>query len=286
MNNHSITRCMLVLCTAFAAMLSSNKALSQQPAECSGSEPAGARLPDLMNIIPHHVHVQEKQKRHRLMFTVGLANVGEGPLELAPTGSLEDPGVLVSANQNLYDSATADSGSVVCRRSLADAFVFHPSHNHWHLTGINGFDVRRAVDDGSGGVWDTTNAIGSVKEGFCLIDYVKMNDEQLAEFDITLSPRNYFDCSGVHGVSLGWVDYYHHATHGQYVDITGAPEGTYYLVVNANPDKRFLESDYANNYAWVSFTLRYNNTNNAIVRVLHNSLLVGQGIEPPSKTNR
>ena len=274
-----------LVAAGLTATLLSNPTFAQAP-ECPATLPGAARLPDLVNIVPHHVHIQEQQKRHRLMFTVGLANVGDGPLELAPTGSLEDPSVLVSADQHLYDGATAASSSIVCRRSLEDAFVFHPTHNHWHLVGINGFDVRRALDDGSGGAWDAGSAIGSVKEGFCLIDYVKMRDDQLDEFGLDLAPRTYFDCNGVHGVSLGWVDYYHHATHGQYVDVTGAPPGIYYLVVTANPDGLFIEDRYDNNRSWVSFTLRYNNSNNAIVRILFDSLGVGEGIEPPTKTNR
>jgi len=240
-----------------------------------------------MNIVPHHIHVQEKQKKSRLMFTVGIANIGQGPTELAPAASLSDPNVLVTANQNLYSGPTNQSGPPVCKRSLADAFLFHPEHNHWHLIGVNGFEVRRAVDDGSRGNWDKKKVIGSLKESFCLIDYVKMNDDQLAMFGITLPPREYFDCTGVHGISRGWVDYYHHATHGQFVDITGAPAGLYYLVATANPLKLFLESNYENNRVWVSFRLEYNNTNNAIVTVLFNSYdQVREGLQAPSGTNR
>jgi hypothetical protein len=155
------------------------------------------------------------------------------------------------------------------------------------LVGINGFEVRAALDDGSGGNWNWKQAIASLKEGFCVIDYVKMDDDQLAAFRITLPRREYFDCSGVHGISRGWVDYYHHATHGQYVDITGAPEGIYYLVLTANPNKIFIESNYENNQTWVGFRLDYNNTNNAIVTVLYDSLSrFGEGLRPPSKTNR
>lgn len=259
---------------------------AQDPPECGGTLPASAHLPDLMNIIPHHVHVQEAQKQHRLMFTTAFANVGDGPMELAPTSSLDGDG-FVGANQNLYDGPTNELGNVVCRRSLADAFLFHPEHNHWHLAGINGFEVRAALDDGSGGLWNPAPPFGSLKESFCLIDYVPMDDDQLESLGITRPKREYFDCFGVHGVSPGWVDYYHHATHGQYVDITGAPAGIYYLVLTANPDRKFIERSYDNNRAWVSFRLEYRNDNNAIARVLFDSLTeFGEGFRPPSKTNR
>jgi hypothetical protein len=71
------------------------------------------------------------------------------------------------------------------------------------------------------------------------------------------------------------------------VDITFAPEGIYYLTLTANPNKAFVEKNYENNRSWVSFRLNYNNANNAIVTVLYDSLQqVGEGLRPPSKTNR
>jgi Lysyl oxidase len=277
----------LIALAAISGSVYVTPVLAQTVPECPGQLPSSVRLPDLVNMVPHHIHVQEQQKQSRLMFTVGIANVGQGPTELAPAASLSDPNVLVTANQNVYAGPTNQSGPPVCKRSLADAFLFHPEHNHWHLIGVNGFEVRRALDDGSRGNWDKKNAIGSLKESFCLIDFVKMNDDQLSIFGITLPPREYFDCQGVHGISRGWVDTYHHATHGQFVDITGAPAGLYYLVVTANPLKLFLESNYENNRVWVSFRLEYNNTNNAIVTVLFNSFdQVREGIQAPSGTNR
>ncbi len=270
-----------------AVLLYATPISAQETPECGEPLPSIAHLPDLMNITPIHVHVQEAHKQHRLLFTVGLANVGDGPMELVPATSFTDPNVLVSANQNLYDGTTNDVGVPVCRHSLANAFEFHPTHNHWHLIGINGFDVRKALDNGSGGQWDTEQAIGSVKEGFCLLDYVKMADDQLADFGLTLPSREYWDCIGTHGISRGWIDYYHHATHGQYVDITGAPEGVYYLVVTANPDKIFIERDYENNRSWISFRLQYNGKNNAITSMLYDSLnQVGEGLRPPNKANK
>ena len=61
--------------TALAALLYAMPVSAQVVPECSGDLPSTARLPDLMNIIPIHVHVQEAH-RAPVMFTVGLANVG------------------------------------------------------------------------------------------------------------------------------------------------------------------------------------------------------------------
>lgn len=260
---------------------------AQEPPNCGPRPPAAAKLPDLMNIVPHHIHVQEARQRHRLVFTTGLANVGAGPLELVPNVSLEPPITLVSATQYVYDSETNSGSSRVCRKSLTDAFVFHPEHRHWHLVGVNEFSIYRALDNGSAGAWTTSGSLGSLKESFCLLDYVKMNADQLSSFGIALPLREYFNCYGIHGISRGWVDYYHHSTHGQFIDITGAPAGIYYFVLEANPDGIFLERNYTNNRSWVSFRLRYVNNNNAVVELLFDSFSqLGEGLEPPSGTNR
>ena len=29
-------------------------------------------------------------------------------------------------------------------------FVFHPAHNHWHITAVALFEVRKPLDDGRG----------------------------------------------------------------------------------------------------------------------------------------
>ena len=40
-------------------------AFAQVVPECGGSLPSTAMLPDLVNIIPHHVHVQEQNRKQR-----------------------------------------------------------------------------------------------------------------------------------------------------------------------------------------------------------------------------
>ena len=192
---------------------------------------------------------------------------------------------LTTANQLIYNGPSRSTGSPICQKSLADAFYFHPEHRHWHLKSVNRFSIYRANDAGSGGDWNTSSSLGSLKESFCLLDWVKMNEDQLQMFGITLEPSVY-NCF-FQGISRGWFDYYHHSTDGQFIDITGAPPGIYYLVLDANPDQLFLESNYENNRSWISFRLRYVKTNNAVVEPLFNSFTqVGEGLEAPSGTNR
>jgi hypothetical protein len=274
---------LLALLLFTTAMISS--AIGQELPQCGDPLPSGARLPDIMNMVPHHLLVKEAHKRNALVFTVGLGNVGAGPLELIPTIEFSPVVTLTTANQIVYDGPTRTTGVPVCQRSLADAFYFHPEHHHWHLKSVNRFTIYRADDDGSGGEWDPSSEFASFKESFCLLDWVKMSSDQLTRFGITLE-RSVYNCL-FQGISRGWFDYYHHSTDGQFIDITGAPAGIYYFVLDANPDGLFLESNYDNNRSWISFRLRYVKTNNAVVEPLYDSYArLGEGLEAPSRTNR
>ena len=53
-------------------------------------------------------------------------------------------------------------------------FVFHPAHNHWHLTDVALFEIRTALDDGTDGDIRAVFANQSIKTTFCLIDVIKL----------------------------------------------------------------------------------------------------------------
>jgi hypothetical protein len=133
----------------------------------------------------------------------------------------------------------------VVSESVTGTFVFHPTHNHWHLGAVALFEVRKGSPTGPL-VGDLQN-----KTSFCLIDLYKLDG------NAPTSEKVFWDCyTSYQGVSAGWVDQYHQATDGQELDITGIANATdYYLVTTTNPDGTYLESNPANNKAWVKFTL-------------------------------
>ena len=229
--------------------------------------PAGAHLPDLQTVVPQHLNLVNKQQQEVLRFSNSIANTGAGAMELHPVS--EDPRVYNDAQQNVYDAPTAAEGNRVCFHPLTQAFFFHPEHNHWHLRDVALFEVRRAApaDDGTGGNWGAVVG-NSVKETFCLIDYVPAEGTKPES-------RVYFSCFGDQGISVGWIDQYHHSTPLQDVDITGAQAGIYYLVSTANPVGIFLESDYRNNTAWVSFRLSRDSSGNAKIDLISHSPCAG-----------
>ena len=108
----------------------------------------------------------------------------------------------------------------------------------------------------------------SFKTTFCLIDWVKVDDNKKTP-EVT-----YWACDRTapyQGVSVGWIDQYHHSLEGQEIDFTGAPVGTYYLQVHVNDDGVFVESDTTDNVAWVSFRLTRASNGNAKITLISHS---------------
>jgi hypothetical protein len=158
------------------------------------------------------------------------------------------------------------SGAVVSEAPVSE-FVFHPEHNHWHITAVALYEIRAANDDGTGGNMGGVVGGQSLKTTFCLIDWIK------PEGNSNTGARTYFDCrpDARQGLSVGWVDQYHHALEGQEVEIkSDMGVGIYYLLTKANPDGNFLETTLSNNSAWTSFRLSRDSSGKAkITEIAH-----------------
>ncbi len=229
-----------------------------------------AQLPDLRTVVPLHLQLVNKQQREILRFSNGVANTGVGPWRMRPGFPISDTLQVQEAIQEILDV----HGNVV-EEKVVSRFAFHEQHNHWHIDGIALFEVRQGSPSGPvfGG--------NSLKTTFCLIDWYKLEGNSNA------LNRVYSDCAGAYqGISPGWVDQYHQATNGQQLDITGAPEGFYYLVSTANPDKVFIEKDYSNNTAWVGFYLRRFSNGNPKVEIINHSPCDSPGLCGEQAPNR
>jgi Lysyl oxidase len=99
------------------------------------------------------------------------------------------------------------------------------------------------------------NPILGTKRGFCVVDYARAPKE---DFTGTRDPRTYLDCGatingvvyhGNQGIGVGWADTYVRQLPGQWIDVTGVPDGNYILDVETNPDHIFQEGNYNNNEA-------------------------------------
>jgi hypothetical protein len=97
----------------------------------------------------------------------------------------------------------------------APYFQFHSCHGHYH---IRDFSVYELFTTGG------ALAAQGTKQGFCFEDSFKYEDG---------GKSHGFDCA-FHGITSGWGDWYYKQLVGQWIDITGVPEGDYIVRVTLN----------------------------------------------------
>jgi hypothetical protein len=227
----------------------------------SAAQSGPALLPDIVEEISH-IQIVNRQQQEILRFSTTHWNQGAGPLQVrgaTETGEcppdLRDQGSLCTfAKQELLDAV----GNVVDSVD-AGISIFHIEHNHWHQADVARFELHAGAISGP-------IVAANTKVTFCLID---VDSDPL--FVDRRSERVYWDCGGVfQGISVGWGDEYHQSTPLQDMNITGIPEGEYYLTHVANPARNWTESNYDNNDAWVKLYISRKGANPE-VRVLSES---------------
>lgn len=221
--------------------------------------PASALIPDLQTVVPQHLQVVRAHQRDLLRFSNGVANTGAGSLQFKPEFPIGD----IPGSQNAIQQLLDVNGAIVYEATVSQ-FEYHPEHHHWHIEAVALFEIRKGSPTGAivGG--------NSLKTTFCLIDWVKLDDNSNSR------ERVYFDCFGdLQGISPGWVDQYNQAIEGQELDLTGVAEGSYYLVSTANPEHTFIETNPDNNTAWTSFDLRRDKQGHPKITVTGHSNCVG-----------
>jgi hypothetical protein len=224
--------------------------------------PDNALLPDVTPGVPKHLNIHNQQQNESLRFTNVWANIGPGTLEYEPL--FPDPnaneGETQDAFQNLYD----DEGNFgltdqnIWHQTVSE-FIFHETHNHWHINDIGEFSVRVDNNGVPGDIAVGDNGeTASIKVGFCITNVFKYNGDESPT-----SQRIYWDCEvGLQGIQPGWADQYHQSVEGNEIDITGLPNDTYFLVHKWNPANAFVDGDDTNDESWVKFILSQENNGN------------------------
>ena len=243
-----------VAAVLLAAVLLSTGPVAAQLTQCAVQ--TGPLLPDLVvdrQKLVSQIFVSEEQfnnndcnvvegcvtkagKHTLLRFNTSTANIGEADLVIgSPSGCLQ---------------------------------LFHLSecHGHYHyenyadyrLWTAEGYKIWQALrrtdlraDDGvnaqllSVAVANGELVIGH-KQGFCMVD-----SYPYPLYEGTAGPAKFHDCTLNQGISIGWSDEYGSHLPGQFVQITGLPEGDYVLENQVNPLQMLPESDYTNNFTAV-----------------------------------
>jgi hypothetical protein len=103
-------------------------------------------------------------------------------------------------------------------------FESSPCHGHYHIKDFA--DYRLLNLDGS------VAALGH-KQAFCFIDTLHYSNDR---------KKQYASCDE-QGITSGWGDWYYKQLSGQWIDITGVPEGDYKVRVLINAVGTFLEGE-------------------------------------------
>lgn len=255
---------MLVLVLAAAACEDAAAPISPAPRISATHIRAigGPLYPDLQTLTPANfsistVKVRGKQEE-RLLFDNEVMNLHTGPLEIAPTSESCTTGKGADgqiALQRIYKDTDGDGGFIrgtdtSYDEQQAGCMTFHRRHHHWHFDDFSLFELNLA---------DNTAIVQtSTKMTFCVAD-VNRRANLMSTDDANFSPTSWYyrDCSrnGVQGLSVGWGDLYDNGTPGQYLVITGVPNGTYCFVSTADPLSKLSESNETNNVASREVTL-------------------------------
>lgn len=103
----------------------------------------------------------------------------------------------------------------------AGAFEFAPCRLHIHIRGFLVYELLSS---------DRTVVVASHKQGSCFEDSLKYDRGKSNGYN-----------RGFQGISSGWADWYHKQMTGQWIDITGVPEGDYIVRVTINAAGTFDE---------------------------------------------
>lgn len=128
-----------------------------------------------------------------------------------------------------FDTVVLNSGDgdlVVGDRSdpnnpYAEWFFFATCHGHFHIRDFSNYELLTN---------DRTVVVAAQKGGFCFEDSLKYDGGK----------SNGYNC-GFQGITSGWGDWYFKQLTGQWIDITGVPEGDYIVRVTVNAAGAFDE---------------------------------------------
>ncbi|TCO38991.1 lysyl oxidase [Kribbella antiqua] len=178
-------------------------------------------------------------QRDFLQFSANVWNAGPSPLVL--DGFRQHGKDLMDAYQYFYD---AKGKQVGYQKTGTMEWDPREGHTHWHFTDFARYSLLNAKQ---------SEVVRSQKEAFCLaatdaIDYtVKNANWHPSNTDLHTACGNHSSLSVREVLDVGSGDTYVQSLPGQSFDVTDLPNGTYYIQVVANPEKRLYEASTKNN---------------------------------------
>lgn len=213
--------------------------------------PDASGLPDLIALPPFNVTIAGPDSgapdgTDAVIFGADVWNGGDGPLVVEGFRRQGQP--VMDAYQYFYED-----GAVVRRARVGELeFDPQPGHRHWHF---RDFARYRIIDDAGNEV------ATSGKEAFCLaptdpVDLTLPNASSWPHASGLTTSCGFQGAIWIREIlDVGWGDTYYQSVPGQWIDISGVPNGDYLLEVATNQDGRLSELRSDNNVATTPITL-------------------------------
>lgn len=203
-----------------------------------------ALLPDLTILPPTEIRITRPSGTKKLRFDTTTMNVGQGPFEVIGHTDTEQAKTFASQYMKMSDGTG--------KYKEVGAFVFHPTHRHWHIENYVAYQLWSLKGEGE----PDQQVAQSEKISSCLWD-IRAHDTNLANAPKT---RVYTSVCNrtAQGISVGWSDIYDASFEGQEMDINAVPDGEYLLKFTVNPDNLFEELNLENNSGLVRIRIAGN----------------------------
>ncbi len=206
---------------------------------------AADKTPDLGMAKLRDLQIKYEDGKKLLRYTAIVVNVGPGPFQVEGTRSSTSSSMSVA--QRIFD----DTGGSRTIPTSASMYFAGDGHSHWHVRDLELGSFKRLPDQ--------VKLRSAAKHGFCFYDNYRYGSTANALFTSTNSCAGGSSALQVKmGLSTGWGDAYWWNTVGQYVDISGLPNGKYRLETAVNPNLGFSQANSANDLTWVDIGLKNN----------------------------
>lgn len=203
--------------------------------------------PSELQLAPPDGALDPSDPRMGLRFTSAIANLGDAAFEFI--------GVPDSDTTGRAFQCVRFVSHMCVERMERGQLKFHSGHGHFHVQAFAQYAVVPLTEDGAPDFERTL--VESPKVSFCLMDSSRQREPEPGQPDLAF----YTTCTlAFQGISDGWADVYPHDLEGQFLPTDTLPDGTYALVVVADPLGQFWQSTASDDIAWTAFTLAQNGT--------------------------
>ena len=193
-------------------------------------------LPDLGMLPPADFSIQSRPRGERwLRFSAVVANIGPGVFDVYGFGT--------GAERSVVQRIQHEGGGWTYLPSTATMFYAGDGHNHWHVRDLQEWTLTAEQPN-------ATVLRSGAKRGFCFWDNYAYPGTGPKLYSGSTSCHVAGDGSIPMGLSVGWGDKYPATISGQYIDISGLPNGRYRVTLVADQDEEFVEADESNNTSW------------------------------------